>query len=44
MAGLQGNAKVQRLVAILHSHQFLERYQAEISARDWCMKQSKKLG
>ena len=41
---LQGTAKVQRLVAILRSHQFMERYQAEISARDERIKESKRLG
>jgi hypothetical protein len=41
---LQGNAKVQRVVAILRSHQFMERYQAEINARDERMKESKRLG
>ncbi|KAL0054463.1 hypothetical protein WJX82_009210 [Trebouxia sp. C0006] len=40
----QGNAKVQRVVAILRSHQFMERYQAEINARDERMKESKRLG
>ncbi len=43
-AVLQGNAKVQRVVAILRSHQFMERYQAEINARDERMKESKRLG
>ena len=41
---VQGHAKAQRLVAILKSHQFMERYQAEISARDERIKESKKLG
>lgn len=41
---LQGNAKVQRVVAILRGHQFMERYQAEINARDERMKESKRLG
>ncbi|DBA72740.1 TPA: hypothetical protein ACH3X2_010134 [Trebouxia sp. C0005] len=40
----QGNAKVQRVVAILRGHQFMERYQAEINARDERMKESKRLG
>ena len=41
---MQGNAKVQRVVAILRGHQFMERYQAEINARDERMKESKRLG
>ena len=41
---LQGGGKVQRAVAMLRSHQFMERYQAEMAARDERMKQSKKLG
>ena len=41
---LQGNAKAQKLVAIIRSHQFMDRYQAEISARDDRIKESKRLG
>ena len=42
--GVQGSAKAQRLVAMLRSHQFMDRYQAEIAARDERIKESKRLG
>lgn len=41
---LQGSAKAQKMVAIIKSHQFMERYKAEISARDERIKESKRLG